>query len=73
CYEPYLYHTFWAEDGHCLVGEVSTVNDDQADNRFREATGRFPAIEEDRPARYVLCNEYPAAVSGFPPPAMEGD
>lgn len=22
CYEPYLYHAFWAEDDHCLVGKV---------------------------------------------------
>ena len=58
CFEPYLYHTFWAEKGHCLVGEVSTVNDDVNDNRFYEELGRFASIEEDEPARFVLCNEY---------------
>lgn len=58
-YEPYLYHTFWAEGGNCLVGEVSMVNDDSSDNRFYEKTGRFPEIEEDVPAEYLLCNEYP--------------
>ena len=61
CYEPYLYHTFWAENGHCLVGEVSTVNDDINDNRFLIPKGRFPQIEEDVPAAYLLCNEYPKA------------
>jgi D-lyxose ketol-isomerase len=58
CYEPYLYHTFWAENGDCLVGEVSTVNDDINDNRFLVKVGRYPAIVEDVPARYMLCNEY---------------
>lgn len=61
CYEPYLYHTFWAEDEHCLAGEVSMVNDDKNDNRFLVPKGRFPRIEEDVPAEYLLCNEYPEA------------
>ena len=59
CYEPYLYHTFWAEDDHCLVGEVATVNDDMRVNRFLTPKGRFPQIEEDVPAEHLLCNEYP--------------
>lgn len=58
CYEPYMYHTFWAEGGDCLVGEVSTVNDDACDNRFYESMGRYPQIEEDESAEYLLCNEY---------------
>lgn len=58
CYEPYMYHTFWAEGGDCLVGEVSTVNDDDCDNRFYEPLGRYPQIEEDEPAQFLLCNEY---------------
>ena len=59
----YLYHSFWGEEGHgpVLVGEVSQCNDDAKDNRFYEPTGRFPAIEEDAPARHLLCAEYPAA------------
>lgn len=61
CYKPYLYHTFWAENEHCLVGEVSTVNDDQKDNCFLIPKGRFPQIEEDVPAEHLLCNEYPEA------------
>lgn len=59
CYTPFIYHTFWAEDGPCLIGEVSMVNDDSADNRFLEPVGRFPDIEEDVPAEVLLCNEYP--------------
>ena len=58
-FEPYLYHTFWAEGGDCLAGEVSTVNDDAADNRFHEPLGRYPQIDEDQRAEYLLCNEYP--------------
>ena len=57
------YHAFWAEKGHgkVLIGEVSMVNDDNTDNRFYEAQGRFPAIEEDESPIYLLCNEYPEA------------
>lgn len=58
-FEPFMYHTFWAEGGACLAGEVSTVNDDTADNRFYEPIGRYPQIVEDEPAEYLLCNEYP--------------
>lgn len=58
-----MYHEFWAEEGKGMVmaGEVSMVNDDTCDNRFLGNVGRFPAIEEDEPARYVLGNEYPPA------------
>ncbi len=58
CFEPYVYHSFWAEGGPALVGEVSTVNDDSNDNRFYESLGRYPEIVEDEQARYCLCNEY---------------
>ena len=56
-----MYHKFWAEGGKALIGEVSKVNDDRVDNRFYEPTGRFPEIDEDEPALYLLGNEYPAA------------
>ncbi len=56
------YHTFWAEGGKTLVGEVSKVNDDRVDNRFYAPTGRFPAIEEDEAPLYLLGNEYPPAI-----------
>jgi D-lyxose ketol-isomerase len=55
---PYNYHTFWAEGGRTLVGEVSVVNDDTRDNRFYEPVGRFPEIEEDEPPLYLLGQEY---------------
>ncbi len=56
---PGTYHLFTAEDEKVLAWEVSMVNDDRTDNRFYEAQARFTAIEEDEPARYLLCNEYP--------------
>ena len=57
------YHKFWGEagTGTILVGEVSKVNDDHVDNRFLEAAGRFPEIEEDEEPLYLLYNEYPDA------------
>jgi D-lyxose ketol-isomerase len=37
------------------------VNDDVNDNRFYLPMGRFPTVEEDAPALYLLGNEYPSA------------
>ena len=54
-----LYHKFWGEGGRILVGEVSSVNDDDTDNRFYEPVGRFPAIEEDAEPLYLLVKDYP--------------
>jgi D-lyxose ketol-isomerase len=59
--QRYLYHSFWADGGIAVVGEVSMCNDDANDNRFYEPQGRFPTIEEDEPPLYLLCHEYPAA------------
>jgi len=56
---PYCYHAFWAEGEPVLAGEVSLVNDDQRDNRFYEAPGRFPEIEEDEPPLYLMVTDYP--------------
>ncbi len=58
-----MYHSFWGEEGsgRILLGEVSQVNDDNADNRFYEEQGRFPEIEEDEAPLCLLCNEYPKA------------
>ena len=58
---PWVYHRFWAEGGRCLVGEVSSVNDDTNDNRFLEAIGRFPTVEEDEPPYRYLVSDYPHA------------
>lgn len=62
-YTQRLYHTFWGKEGcgDVIVGEVSMCNDDETDNRFLEAPGRFPKIDEDEPPYRLLCNEYPAA------------
>lgn len=59
--QRYLYHSFWADGGVAVVGEVSMCNDDANDNRFYEPCGRFSDIEEDEAAEYLLCNEYPKA------------
>lgn len=61
-----LYHKFYGMKGtsRVLLGEVSKVNDDNSDNRFLDPLGRFPAIEEDEPAQYLLCTEYPPACTG---------
>lgn len=58
CLERFMYHRFWAEGGTALVGEVSLVNDDSADNRFLESIGRFPAIEEDEEPLHLLVSDY---------------
>jgi len=55
---PRLYHAFWGEGERALVGEVSLVNDDRADNRFYDPIGRFPTIEEDTEPLHLLCTEY---------------
>lgn len=53
------YHRFYAEEGRgpILLGEVSTVNDDETDNCFYEDLGRFPEIEEDEEPLYLLCTD----------------
>jgi D-lyxose ketol-isomerase len=58
----FLYHEFWGEEGKgtVILGEVSKVNDDNADNRFFKPLGRFPEIEEDCEPIHYLCNEYSA-------------
>ncbi|MCF8226972.1 MAG: D-lyxose/D-mannose family sugar isomerase [Bacteroidales bacterium] len=55
-----LYHKFYGEPGKgkVLVGEVSAVNDDHHDNRFREPVGRFPGIDEDVMPKYLLVGDY---------------
>ncbi|WP_027183703.1 D-lyxose/D-mannose family sugar isomerase [Desulfovibrio inopinatus] len=61
CLEPGMYHRFYGETGkgRVMVGEVSSVNDDNTDNRFHESMPRFPAIEEDEPAYRLLVTDYP--------------
>jgi hypothetical protein len=56
---PYLYHTFYAVDGHGLIGEVSSFNDDETDNHFKDPLPRFPVVVGDEPPLRLLCTEYP--------------
>ncbi len=60
---PRCYHKFWA-DALTLVGEVSLVNDDARDNRFFDAKGRFPEIEEDAKPLHLLVTDYPRYYAG---------
>jgi D-lyxose ketol-isomerase len=55
---PGVWHAFWAEGGDVLIGEVSTVNDDETDNVFREPLGRFPKVEEDVAPLHLLVSDY---------------
>jgi D-lyxose ketol-isomerase len=57
---PGMYHLFWAKKGagDLVVGEVSSVNDDNIDNHFDSVPQRFNEIEEDEPIIHPLCNEY---------------
>jgi hypothetical protein len=55
-----MYHRFYGEPGkgRVLVGEVSAVNDDNVDNRFKEELGRFPALDENEPPVHLLVSDY---------------
>lgn len=55
---PGDWHAFWGEGGDVLIGEVSTVNDDETDNIFREPIGRFSTIEEDEAPAHLLVSDY---------------
>ncbi len=56
--EPGCAHAFWGHEGDCLVGEVSSVNDDVTDNFFFEPTARFPSIEEDEEPYRLIVPDY---------------
>ena len=55
---PGDWHAFWGEGGDVLIGEVSTVNDDETDNVFRDPVGRFSEIEEDEAPLHLLVSDY---------------
>jgi D-lyxose ketol-isomerase len=57
--EPFVAHSFWAEGGAVLAGEISRANDDASDNYFLPPLEPFAAIEEDAPSRYVTLRDYP--------------
>jgi D-lyxose ketol-isomerase len=56
--EPYVAHSFWAEGGAVLAGEISLANDDLTDNYFLPPLGSVTPIEEDAPMRYVTVRDY---------------
>ena len=55
---PGDWHAFWGDGGDVLIGEVSTVNDDETDNIFREPIGRFSTIDEDVAPTHLLVSDY---------------
>ena len=59
-FPPYLAHRFYGEQGKgkVLVGEVSSVNDDNTDNCFVDGVGRFPSIVEDEAPLHLLVSDY---------------
>lgn len=55
---PGIWHAFAPSSDECIIGEVSTTNDDLNDNFFVNSDiGRFPGIEEDAPAEIRLLSE----------------
>ncbi len=55
---PGIYHAFWGESAECVIGEVSTANDDVNDNYFvNSEIGRYPGIEEDEHPLVRLVSE----------------
>ena len=55
---PGVWHAFWAEKANVLIGEVSTVNDDNTDNVFEMDIGRFANIQEDEAPLHLLVSDY---------------
>ena len=59
--ENHHYHRFYAKKscGRVLAGEVSMVNDDEADNYFiDDSVGRFSRIDEDCEPNRLLVGDY---------------
>lgn len=55
---PGIYHEFWPESEGCIMGEVSTANDDEKDNFFTNPNiGRYSEIEEDEPKAIDLLSD----------------
>lgn len=55
---PGVWHEFFPLSSECIIGEVSTANDDQRDNYFLDPrVGRFPGIQEDAPRLVRLVSE----------------
>lgn len=57
---PGVLHAFWPVSPACVIGEVSTANDDANDNLFEDPrVGRFPRIDEDEPPLVRLVSDAP--------------
>ncbi len=55
---PGVYHEFYPLSDECIIGEVSTANDDLHDNVFvNPDIGRYAEIEEDEPALIRLVSD----------------
>jgi len=55
---PGIYHEFYPLSEECIIGEVSTANDDLNDNFFvNEDIGRFSEVDEDEPALVKLVSD----------------
>lgn len=55
---PLVWHKFYPVSDQCIMGEVSTSNDDVNDNFFaNKDIGRFSEIEEDEPAIVKLVSD----------------
>ena len=55
---PGIYHAFYPLSDECIIGEVSTANDDLNDNFFvNTEIGRYPGIEEDEAPILRLISE----------------
>ncbi|MDL2206254.1 D-lyxose/D-mannose family sugar isomerase [Eubacteriales bacterium OttesenSCG-928-N13] len=57
---PRQYHSWVGEPGtgDVMLFEVSSVNDDNVDNRFHSAKLRLPVVEEDEPATHLMFADY---------------
>lgn len=66
CLEPYIAHCFYGEKGFgpIMVGEVSSVNDDSADNCFINGQPRFDNIIEDEDIQFYLASDYSKLLEG---------
>ncbi len=55
---PGVYHEFFPASDECIIGEVSTANDDLRDNFFvNPDIGRYPQVHEDEPALLRLLSD----------------
>ncbi len=55
---PGVYHEFFPVSDECIIGEVSTANDDAHDNFFvNPDIGRYPHVDEDEPAQVRLLSD----------------